>query len=172
MDKDLLDAEGGQLQRLKIALDEFRNSYDFILVDSGPKLGPVTLNCLVAADFVLVPIKANAVSTRGFLGLGETIEKLRKYEPGAEPEMLGIFATQVKDKTKKAMQVENQFRKMEREGGTAFLGSIRASVKVEEADDLRRSIRSHKRDSKPAIDYANLTTKILKVLEEKGINHG
>lgn len=171
MDKDLLGVEGGN-HRLRVALESFVDRYDFILIDSAPQLAASTVNCLIASEYVLVPIRANAISSRGYQQLRETIEKIRKYEPGADPKILGMFATQVKGKTRKAMDVENAFRKMDRAGLGTYLGSVRASVKVEEADDLGKAVREHKPDNKAAIDYANLTTRILEQLNGKEKSDG
>jgi len=171
-DLDLdLPQRSGSNHRLKTGLQPFLDDYDFVLIDSGPKLGATTMNALVAADYVLVPIKANAMSLRGLMALVNSIDLIRQYEPDADPEILGTFATQVKDKTRKALEATITFQKLDREHGLKYLGLIRNSVKVEEADDSQISIRAHKKDSKPAVDYANLTTQILKTLEQKEPAH-
>lgn len=160
----------GPNQRLRKALPSFDEDYDFVLIDSGPKFGPTTLNTLVAADYVVVPVKGNVLSLRGLQALQETVEQVRTYE-GVQCEILGLIGTLVKAKTKKALAADTAFRGLEKTQGFRYLGLVRSSIKVEEADDLQRAVRDHKEDAKPVVDYANVTSKMLKAIEEKGAVH-
>ena len=64
--------------RLKDKLESIKNKYDFIIIDTPPTLGLITLNSLVAADRILIPIQASYLSLEGTDDLLETIEKVKR----------------------------------------------------------------------------------------------
>jgi chromosome partitioning protein len=64
--------------RMKDALGKLKNKYDFIIIDTAPTLGLLTLNSLVAADAVLIPIQSSYLCLEGTDDLLETIEKVKK----------------------------------------------------------------------------------------------
>jgi chromosome partitioning protein len=79
---ELVDAEGRE-QRLKEALAPLRASYEYILIDCPPSLGLITLNALVAADAVLVPLQCEFYALEGLSHLMGTIDKVKRhFNPG------------------------------------------------------------------------------------------
>jgi chromosome partitioning protein len=77
----LLAAEIGRELKLRQALEPLRDSYDFVLIDAPPSLGNISINVLVAADDILIPVQCEVKALRGTRHLFETIEKVRALNP-------------------------------------------------------------------------------------------
>lgn len=77
----LLVAEIGREMKLRQALDPLRESYDVILVDAPPSLGNVSINVLVAADEILIPVQCEIKALRGTRHLFQTIDRVRTLNP-------------------------------------------------------------------------------------------
>lgn len=92
---------------LKRALDGIRDQYDFILIDCPPSLGILTLNGMVAADGVLIPLQCEYYALEGLSLLLQTIKRIQK---GLNPhlEIGGIFFTMYDQRTKLAQDVVRQ----------------------------------------------------------------
>ena len=96
--------------RLRNALKSVRDSYEFIVLDCPPALDLLTLNALVAADSVLVPMQAEYFALEGVSELLDTIERLRQsFNPGLQIE--GVVLTMYDDRTNLAQQVTQELRK-------------------------------------------------------------
>ena len=88
---ELLEIEDGQ-KRMKAILEPLKPSYDFILIDCSPSLGLVTLNALVAADSVLIPVQCEYFALEGLGKLLNTI-KMTKSKLNPELEIEGFLLT-------------------------------------------------------------------------------
>jgi chromosome partitioning protein len=87
----MLNAEIGRELRLREALRPLRSRYDFIFIDSPPSLGNISINVLVAADEILIPVQCEVKALRGTKHLFSTIEKVRLLNPGLR--ITGIVPT-------------------------------------------------------------------------------
>ena len=106
---DLVELDS-RLQRLKMALMTCRMSYDIILLDCPPSLSLITLNNLVAADTVLIPMTAEYLALEGLAQLNETIRIVRsKYNAGLHLE--GILFTMFDARLNLALQVVEEVQK-------------------------------------------------------------
>jgi len=95
--------------RLREAIDKVRGNYDFILFDCPPALDLLTLNALVAADRLLVPMQAEYFALEGLSELMHTLERVRgAFNPGLEIE--GVLLTMYDDRTNLAQQVTDNLR--------------------------------------------------------------
>jgi chromosome partitioning protein len=96
--------------RLRNALQSVRDHFDFIVLDCPPALDLLTLNALVAADSVLVPMQAEYFALEGVSELLDTIERLRQnLNPSLQIE--GVVLTMYDDRTNLAQQVTQELRK-------------------------------------------------------------
>ncbi len=105
-------------------VNEMRRFYDYILIDTMPSLGMMTINALVAADSVLIPVEAAYLSVKGLQQLIKTIGRVhRQLNPGLQIE--GILLTKVDRRTNFAKDISEKLRgPMERKSiflRTAFL---------------------------------------------------
>jgi chromosome partitioning protein len=96
--------------RLRSAIRSVRDGYEFIVLDCPPALDLLTLNALVAADSVLVPMQAEYFALEGVSELLDTIERLRQsFNPDLQIE--GVVLTMYDDRTNLAQQVTQELRK-------------------------------------------------------------
>src|SRR5215207_7746336 len=99
-----LAQESDRLQRLDVALTPIRNDFDFILIDCPPSLDILTVNALIAADSVLIPIQCEYFALEGVSELMETVQEIRGAgNPGLEIE--GILLTMYDERTNLSNQV-------------------------------------------------------------------
>jgi len=123
--------------RLKDVLEPIRKKYDFIIIDTAPTLGIITLNALVAADMVLIPIQSSYLCLEGTDDLLETIERVKRV---ANPELqiIGVLVTLHDKRTNIAKDVVKRIRAVF--GPKVFRTIISKSVKLEESPAYRESI--------------------------------
>jgi chromosome partitioning protein len=96
--------------RLRQALQSVRDKFEFIVLDCPPALDLLTLNALVAADSVLIPMQAEYFALEGLSELLDTIERLRQsFNPGLEIE--GVVLTMYDERTNLAQQVTDELKK-------------------------------------------------------------
>lgn len=106
---ELVSAEEREF-RLRNALQPIRDSYDFIVLDCPPALDLLTLNALVAADSVLIPMQAEYFALEGVSELLDTVSRLREsFNPGLEIE--GVVLTMYDERTNLAQQVTQELKK-------------------------------------------------------------
>jgi chromosome partitioning protein len=106
---ELVPAEEREF-RLRQALETVRDKFEFIVLDCPPALDLLTLNALVAADSVLIPMQAEYFALEGVSELLDTIERLRQsFNPGLEIE--GVVLTMYDERTNLAQQVTDELKK-------------------------------------------------------------
>ncbi len=115
-------------------------SMDVVVVDTAPYLGLLTVNALVAADRVLVPVCCEYLPMLGLKLLGETLDRLRT-RAGAKAEVLGYLLTMVDRRERITVEVEDLLRK--RFGSLVLDGVIRANTQHKSAPSHRRTIFEH-----------------------------
>jgi chromosome partitioning protein len=144
--------------RLKDRLAAFRVQYEVIIIDTPPTLGLITVNALVAATHVLVPIQSSYFALEGTDDLLETIEKV-KARPNPGLELLGVLVTLHDKRTTLAREVHEQIKKVF--GAKLFDTVITKSVRLEESPAYKESIFSFAPASSGAIEYAKLCEEVL-----------
>ena len=145
--------------RLKDRLAPFREQYPIIVIDTPPTLGLITVNALVAATHVLVPIQSSYFALEGTDDLLETIEKV-KARPNPDLELLGVLVTLHDKRTTLAREVHEQIKKVF--GAKLFETVITKSVRLEESPAYKESIFSFAPNSSGAIEYGNLCEEVMK----------
>ena len=96
-------------QVLKYVLEEFKDEYDYILLDCGPSLGMITINALVASDSVLIPLQAEKFAA---LGLEELVKNILRVKRRLNPnlDIEGILFTSVPEKHKESIQTISEVK--------------------------------------------------------------
>ncbi len=112
--------------RLRDRIEQVRSNYDLIFIDTPPTLGLITVNALVAASYILIPIQSSYFALEGTDDLLETIEKVRS-RPNPDLELLGVVVTLFDKRTALSKDVEAQIRDVF--GEKAFKTIITRSVR-------------------------------------------
>jgi chromosome partitioning protein len=154
---DLVDIPDRESQLAKI-LAPVRDHYQYILVDCPPALDLLTLNALVAADSVLVPIQCEFFALEGISQLIDTVEKVR--EGFSRPLKLeGILLTMYDDRTNLARQVAEDLREFF--DNEVFTTVIPRSIRLAEAPSYGKPILMYDPRSRGAESYIRLAKEIL-----------
>jgi chromosome partitioning protein len=144
--------------RLKDVLQPIKSSYDHIVLDTPPTLGLITLNSLVAATHILIPIQSSYLCLEGTDDLLETIEKVKKIaNPGLR--VLGILITLHDRRTNISKDVVKRIRKVF--GDLVFKTYISKSVKLEESPAYKESIFTYAPNSVGAAQYKKIAEEII-----------
>ncbi|HCA58508.1 MAG TPA: chromosome partitioning protein [Blastocatellia bacterium] len=153
--------------KLRDRLAPIISSYDLILIDTPPTLGIITVNALVAAKYVLVPIQASYFALEGTDDLLETIEKVRS-RPNPELDLLGVLVTMFDRRTTLSRDVEAHIRTVF--GPKTFKTLIGRSVRLEESPAHKLSIFDYAPRSSGATEYRELAKEVLKRVEKRTTN--
>ena len=145
--------------RLKDRLDTFKLKYDFIIIDTPPTLGLITINSLVAATHLLIPIQSSYFALEGTDDLLETFEKVRiRSNPNLT--LLGVLITMYDGRIVIAKDSEQHIRKLF--GDKVFKTKISKSVRLEESPAYKESIFTFAPSSIGATQYKKLAEEIVK----------
>ncbi len=145
-------------KRLSSALDSVRELFEFILIDSPPSLGLLTINTLTAADSVLIPIQCEYYALEGLGQLLNTIKLVqRNLNSGLEVE--GVLLTMYDSRLNLAKQVEDETRKYF--GEKVYKTVIRRNVKLSEAPGFGKPIILYDVLSQGAENYISLAKEVL-----------
>lgn len=155
---ELLEIEDGQ-KRLKNMLEPLKESYDYILIDCSPSLGLITLNALVAADSVLIPVQCEYFALEGLGKLLNTI-KMTKAKLNPELEIEGFLLTMYDSRLRLANQVADEVK--EHFGHLTFDTVIQRNIRLSEAPSYGKPALLHDAASTGSVNYLNLAKEFIK----------
>ena len=144
--------------RLKDELKDVIKDYPHVVIDCPPALGLLTVNALVAATHLLIPIQSSYFALEGTDDLLETIEKVRQ-RPNPELRILGVVITMHDRRTSLGRDIREQIRKVF--GDKVFKTVISKSVRLEESPAYRESIFTFAPDSSGATEYYSLCEEVM-----------
>ena len=150
--------------RLRDALETVED-YDYILIDSPPSLSLLTVNGLIAAQYVLLPVQAEFYALEGLGQLLETMQLIRK---GMNPtlELIGVLVTMMDARTTLSNQVHAEIKK--HFPGKVFETTIPRNVRIAEAPSHGVPVGMYDRWSKGAKAYKQLANEVIQRVAQKG----
>ena len=149
---------------IKKFVDEVREGYDFILIDSPPALGLLTINILTASDTVLVPIQCEYYALEGLSQLTSSIKAIRQ-KLNKNLEIEGILATMFDGRTNLSIQVLDELKKYF--GSKVYKTVIPRNVRLSEAPSYGEPIIKYDITSKGAESYLALSREVIANNTEK-----
>lgn len=154
---ELLSVEDGQF-RLKMAIEEIRDEYDFIFIDCSPSLGLITLNALTAADSVLIPVQCEYFALEG---LGKLLNTIKIVKGGLNPNLQieGFLFTMYDSRLRLANQVVGEVRGHFPE--LVFSTLIQRNTRLSESPSFGKPALLYDAQSTGAINYLNLAKEFL-----------
>jgi len=154
---ELVEMSGREL-RLRHALEQIRQRYDFVLIDTPPSLGMLTVNALTAADGVLIPVQCEYLPLEGLTQLLRTIELVCRH---LNPDLVirGLILTMYDVRTNLSRQVVEEIR--QHFPGTVFSSIIPRSIKLSEAPSYGEPITTYAPASSGGQAYAALCQEML-----------
>jgi len=145
--------------KLRDRIEQLKGKFAVIIIDTPPKLGILTVNAMVAANHVIIPIQSSYFALEGTDDLLETIEKIRS-RPNPDLNLLGVVVTLFDKRTTISHDVESHIRNVF--GKKAFKTVISRSVRLEESPAHKKSIFDHAPRSTGAAEYQSLSKEVLK----------
>lgn len=143
---------------LKKILHEVRDNYDFIVIDCSPSLGLITVNALVAADSVVVPVQTEFFALEGLGKLLNTV-KIVQNRLNTDLQIEGILMTMYDGRLRLCNQVVSEVRRHFED--MVFDSIIHRNTKLAEAPSVGKPVILYDSDSKGAVNYLNLAKEIL-----------
>ncbi len=165
----LLTLLAGREVRLRNALKTIRTLYDTILIDCPPALNMLTVNALVAADSVLIPMQCEYYALEGLSALVNTAEEV-KASVNAELEIEGILRTMYDPRNNLAMEVSAQL--IMHFGDKVLRTIIPRNVRLAEAPSFGKPALFHDKESRGALAYLALAGELIRREEDTGSSTG
>ena len=153
--------------RLRNALEPIRDKFDFIVLDCPPALDLLTLNALVAADSVLIPMQAEYFALEGISELLDTVNRLREsFNPGLEIE--GVVLTMYDERTNLAQQVTQELKKFFAD--KLLDTTIPRNVRLAEAPSYGKPALLYDVRSRGAESYIRLAKELMEHQQKRMLN--
>jgi cobyrinic acid ac-diamide synthase len=154
---ELAQAEG-RFIRLRRAINNLQGYYDYIIIDSPPSLSLLTVNGLIAANYILLPVQAEFYALEG---LGQLLETMKLIRKGLNPQLdlLGVLPTMMDSRTTLSTQVHEEIKKHFPD--RVFQTTIPRNIRLAEAPSHGLPVGAYDRFSKGARAYKALTKEIL-----------
>lgn len=148
----------GRENRLKKALAQEKEKFDFIIIDSPPSLGLLTINSLCAADSVLIPVQCEYYALEGLSQLNNTVNLVRN---NLNPDLVieGVFLTMADFRTNLSREVIQEVRNHFKE--KVYTSVIPRSIRLSEAPSFGKPIALYDKQSIGALKYEELSKEIL-----------
>jgi chromosome partitioning protein len=151
---------------LKDALAPVLKDFDYVVIDTPPSLGILTVNALVASTHLLVPIQAAYFAIEGTDDLLETYERIRA-RPNPTLKMLGVVITLFDKRTNISRDTHGQIRTVF--GEVLFKTKISKNVRLEESPAYKETILTFAPKSPGATEYKKLAAEVVHRVEENGV---
>ena len=158
VDLELAQALDNRSARMKRAIDELRDRYDYILIDNPPSLGLLTINSFVASERLLIPVSTAFFALSGLVQLQETIAMVKQTQLNPELAILGVLCT-FTERTVVSRDVEEHLRQFF--GELVFETTIPKNITLEEAHSHHTHVHDFSPKSQGALAYKRLVKEVV-----------
>ena len=163
---ELLKGENREI-RLRKAIAQIRDHYEFVLIDCPPSLNMLTINALVAADGVVIPMQCEYYALEGLSALMETIKAI-KEELNPHLKIEGILRTMYDPRSKLTSEVNGQL--FNYFGDAVYRTVVPRNIRLAEAPSFGKPVIKYDRQSRGAIAYLALAGELLRRHDESSAN--
>ena len=161
VEPDLLRASGGEFM-VRISLEPVRAAYDFIILDCPPNLGLITINALVAADYIILPVQADYLPMRAMQSTLKAISVVQQHAHlNPNLAVAGVLVTMT-DHTTISQQILESIREVFKERIRVFETVIRRRTAIRYAQRENISVLQYEPNGDAAQDYRALAKEVLK----------
>lgn len=158
---DMQLVEMGKEYRLKEALEPIKKNYDYIIIDTPPALGILTINALTAADNIVIPSQADIYSVDAIGQLYNTVRAVQQYT-NKGLSIKGILLTRYSDRTILSRDLADMIQRTAEQLNTKlFKATIREAIGIKEAQAQKQDIFAYSGNSKVAGDYMQFIDEFL-----------
>lgn len=157
-DMELSQAMDNRSERLKRSLSLITNQFDYIIIDTPPSLGLLTINALAASETLIIPVSTGFFALSGLVQLHETIQMIRQTQLNPGLTITGVLCT-FSERTNVSRDVEQQLR--EYFGDQVLQTTIPKNISLEEAHSHHTHIFEYAPRSQGAEAYRNLVKEVL-----------
>ena len=155
----------GRERMLSEALEDVQDQYDFCIVDVGPALGVLTMNAMTAADYIIIPLTADALALQGMTQLTDFIGNVQRY---CNPDLktAGILITMYNERTRLSRALEDTINQTADAIGTkVFTSRIRRSQAVSDAIAVRTDLFEQAPNATATADYNAFLDELAETIE-------
>lgn len=163
---DIVINQTGKEYRLKEALSQLEGTYDYVVIDTPPALGILTINALTACDEIIIPAQADMYSMQGITQVIESVQAVRQY-CNQNIKIAGILLTRFNAQTILSREIADQLEKAAQQFGTkVFKTRIRESIAIKEAQAKRQNMYEYDIESNGTKDYLDFLKEYIGVKNE------
>lgn len=162
-DLTALDVKGNPTQ-IKNSLDPIKNKYDFVIIDTPPKLDNILIKALVSSDYVILPTFAEAYSIKGIERIIDVIEAVQQLNTNLK--IGGLLLTMYNPRSNLLAQLKGLLESKAKEHNTiVFKTTISRCVALAEAQALQEPLLTYKPQAKAILEYKEFTKELLQIIK-------
>ncbi len=151
---------------LRIGLSEIKKGYDYVLIDTMPSLGMITINALTAADSVIIPVQAHYLPAKGMTQLIQSIQRVRKHI-NRNLKIEGVLMTLTDGRTNLSREVSRMLREQYGSKFKIFKTEIPTAIKAAETSAAGISLFEYDANGKATRAYEELAREVLENGKER-----
>ncbi len=160
---DTLITETGKEYKLNEAIEPIKNNYDYIIIDTPPSLGILTINALATSNSVIIPVQADIYSLQGIGQFIQTMNAVKKY-CNKDLSIKGILATRYNKRANLTKDMTELLEDTAKSLNTkVFNTKIRECISIKEAQTVREDIYSYNPKSNASKDYSSFIDELLEM---------
>lgn len=162
---DMQFIKAGRLKMLRKAFKDLKSNYDFVIIDTPPNLGILSLNAFLVSDYIVVPMAADSFSLKGVRLLKQTLDEVAE-ETEKEIKVVGLLLTKYTDRTNVSKLLEKSVNSAgELLNTTVFNSRIRQATVLQESQIAKIDLLEYAPKAQVTADYLAFVDELLERIE-------